>query len=164
MARLVKNPPALWETWVRSVGWEEPLEKGQGYPFQYSGLENSMNCIVHGVAKSWTRLSDFDTSNKVLLYSPGIYIQYIVISHVYVSRSVVSDSMRPHGLEPTRPLCPWDSPGKSTGVDCHALLQGIFPTQGLKPVCCIAGGVFTESQGRPPIISHNGKDYEKRCY
>ena len=30
-----------------------------GYPLQYSGLENSMDCIVHGVAKSWTRLSDF---------------------------------------------------------------------------------------------------------
>ena len=33
--------------------------EGKGYPLQYSGLENSMNCIVHGVAKSWTRLSDF---------------------------------------------------------------------------------------------------------
>ena len=33
--------------------------KGKGYPLQYSGLENSMNCIVHWVAKSWTRLSDF---------------------------------------------------------------------------------------------------------
>ena len=31
----------------------------------------------------------------------------------------------------TRPLCPWDSPGKNTGVGCHALLQGIFLTQGL---------------------------------
>ena len=30
-------------------------------------------------------------------------------------------------------LCPWDSPGKNTGVGCHALLQGIFPTQGLNP-------------------------------
>ena len=30
-------------------------------------------------------------------------------------------------------LCPWDSPGKNTGVGCHALLQGIFPTQGLSP-------------------------------
>ena len=30
-------------------------------------------------------------------------------------------------------LCPWDSPGKSTEVGCHALLQGIFPTQGLNP-------------------------------
>ena len=33
--------------------------EGKGYPLQYSGLENSMNCIVHGVTKSWTQLSDF---------------------------------------------------------------------------------------------------------
>ena len=55
----------MQETLVRFLGWEDPLEKGyplQGYPeysLQYSGLENSMDCIVHGVAKSWTRLSDF---------------------------------------------------------------------------------------------------------
>ena len=39
------------------------------------------------------------------------------------SRSVVSDSVRPHGLQPTRLLRLWDSPGKSTGVGCHCLLQ-----------------------------------------
>ena len=33
--------------------------EGKGYPFQYSGLENSMDCIVHGVTKSWSRLSNF---------------------------------------------------------------------------------------------------------
>ena len=37
------------------------------------------------------------------------------------------------GLYPTRLLCPWDFPGKNTGAGCHALLQGIFPTQGSKP-------------------------------
>ena len=37
------------------------------------------------------------------------------------SRSVVSDSSRPHRLQPTRLLCPWDFPGKSTGVGCHCL-------------------------------------------
>ena len=36
---------------------------------------------------------------------------------------VLSDSLQPQGLQPTRLLCPWDSPGKSTGVGCHALLQ-----------------------------------------
>ena len=36
-------------------------------------------------------------------------------------------------MGPTRLLCPWDSPGKNTGVSCHALLQGIFPTQGSNP-------------------------------
>ena len=95
---MVKNPPATWETWVLSLGWEDPLEKGKviyssilrlpcgpvgkesacnvrdlgsipwlgrspgegkGYPLQYSGLENSMECIAKGGAKSWTQLSDF---------------------------------------------------------------------------------------------------------
>ena len=63
MGQLVKNPPALWETWVRSLGWEDPL---------YSGLENSMDCIVHGVAKSHTWLSGFHfVKNKyILIFSP----------------------------------------------------------------------------------------------
>ena len=39
----------------------------------------------------------------------------------------------PHGLQPTRLLHPQDSPGKNTGVGCHFLLQGIFPTQGSNP-------------------------------
>ena len=34
--------------------------EGKGYPLKYSGLENSLDCIVHGVAKSWTQLRDFD--------------------------------------------------------------------------------------------------------
>ena len=42
------------------------------------------------------------------------------------SRSVVSHSLRPHGLQPTRLLHPWDFPGKSTGVGCHCLLQRDF--------------------------------------
>ena len=45
--------------------------------------------------------------------------------------SVMSNSVRPYGLQPARVLCPWASLGKNTGVGCHALLQGIFPTQGL---------------------------------
>ena len=59
VAQLVRNLPAMRETWVRSLGWEDPLEKGKGYPLQYSGLENSMDCIIHGVAKNQTLLSDF---------------------------------------------------------------------------------------------------------
>ena len=48
----------------------------------------------------------------------------------------MSDSLRPHGLGPTRLLCPWDSPGKNPGVGCHFLLQGIVPTQAsLFPLC-----------------------------
>ena len=58
VAQLVKNLPAMQETWLRSLGWEDPLEKEKATPLQDSGLENSMDCIVHGVTKSWTRLSD----------------------------------------------------------------------------------------------------------
>ena len=47
--------------------------------------------------------------------------------------SVKSYSWQPHGLYPTRLLCLWNSPGKKTGVGCHFLLQGIFPTQGWNP-------------------------------
>ena len=50
-----------------------------------------------------------------------------------LSHSVGSDSLWPHGLWPARLLCPWDSPGKNTGVGRHSLLQGIFPTQALNP-------------------------------
>ena len=49
------------------------------------------------------------------------------------SHSVLSDSLQPHGLQPTRLLCLWNSPGKNTGVSCCFLLQGIFPTQGSNP-------------------------------
>ena len=59
MSRLVKNLPAMQETWVWFLGWEDPLEKGMAYPPQYSSLENSMDLIVHGVTKSRTRLSGF---------------------------------------------------------------------------------------------------------
>ena len=55
VAQLVKNLSAVQETWVPSLGWEDPLDKGKAtHSGLYSGLENSMDCIVHGVAKSWT--------------------------------------------------------------------------------------------------------------
>ena len=47
VAQMVKNLPATWETWVWSLGWEDPVEKGKATHFQYSGLENSMDYTVH---------------------------------------------------------------------------------------------------------------------
>ena len=60
-----------------------------------------------------------------------------------ISHSVMSDSLQYHGLQPSRLLSPWDFPGKNTGVDCHSLLQGMFPTQGLNLVSHIASRLFT---------------------
>ena len=47
---------------------------------------------------------------------------YASFSSIQFSHSVVSDSLRTHGLQPTRLLHPWDFPGKSTGVGCHCLI------------------------------------------
>ena len=57
MAQLVKNLPAIRETWVRSLGWEGPLEKGKAT--HSSILAWRIPWTVHGVAKNQTRLSDF---------------------------------------------------------------------------------------------------------
>ena len=59
----------------------------------------------------------------------------------------MSNSLAPYELYPTSLLCPWNFLGKNIGLGCQALLQGIFPTQGLNlhllPV--LAGGFFTTS-------------------
>ena len=47
-----------------------------------------------------------------------------------LSHPIVPDSLWPHGLQPARLLCPWNFPGMNTGLGCHFLFQGIFPTQG----------------------------------
>ena len=70
VAQLVKNPPAMRETWVQSLGWEKAPGEGKGYVLQYSGLENSMNCIGHGVTKTQTRLSDFH-SHFIVFFDPN---------------------------------------------------------------------------------------------
>ena len=66
MAQLLKNPPTMQRirTWVQTLGWKDPLERN-GYPLQYSGLENSIDYIVHGIAKSQAQLSDFHFHFKV---------------------------------------------------------------------------------------------------
>ena len=60
---MVKNPPAVWETWVQSLGWEDPLEFGMA---THSSIlawrkpidKGAWQATVHGVAKSWRKLSD----------------------------------------------------------------------------------------------------------
>ena len=80
-------------------------------------------------------------------------LNYLVCCAV-LSRSVVSDSLRPHGLEPTRLLCPWNSPGRNTGVGSHSLLQRIFPPQGSNPglLHCRWMLNFLSHQGSPTVL------------
>ena len=56
-----------------------------------------------------------------------------MLSHISYTRLFVSWVVSHTQLQPSRLLCQWDSPGKNTGVGCHFLLQGIFPTEGLNP-------------------------------
>ena len=64
------------------------------------------------------------TDKFLFLFSCGMITYVCVLSH-----SVLSNSVRPYGLQPARFLCPWNSSDKRTGVGCHALLQKIFLTQ-----------------------------------
>ena len=83
----------------------------------------------------------FNLFYQPLCLSPDIYsFDWFHLGHqllpavcMCVSLLVVSDSLRPHSLQPTRLLCLPDFPGKDTRVGCYFLLQGIFPTQGLNP-------------------------------
>ena len=49
-----------------------------------------------------------------------------------VIHSVISNALGPCGLYPARLLCPWNSPGKNTGMGCHSLLQGDLPDPGME--------------------------------
>ena len=58
-----KESAAMWETWVQSLGWEDPLDKGK------ANLSNILAWRISWVTKSWTQLSDFSLS-----LSKGIYV------------------------------------------------------------------------------------------
>ena len=66
--------------------------------------------------------------------------------------SVVSNSSQTPGPCPARLLCPWDSPGKNTGVGCHALLRGIFPTQ--RSNLCLLHWQVGSLPGKPYLTTY----------
>ena len=74
-----------------------------------------------------------------------------------LSHSVVSNSLRSFGLRPIRLLCPWDFPGKNTGVS-SVPSPGDFPNPGIEPVCSsLAGRFFTsEPPGKPIHFTWKG--------
>ena len=96
-------------------------------------------------------MSFYLLKNITLIFTKFTYL--MAISSMCVNYSVVSDSLQPHGLQPARLLGPWNSPGKSTGVGCHALLQGIFPTQRWNPGLSHCRRLYRLShQGSPRIL------------
>ena len=130
VVQLVKNPPAMWETWVRPLAWEDPLEEGKGTHLQYSGLENSMDYLVHGVTKSQTQLSNFPFSS------------------VPSSCSVVSNSLWPHRLQHARPPCPSPIPRAYSHSSrwCHPTVLSFVTLFSSCPQYFPASGSFQMSQ------------------
>ena len=75
---MVKNPPEMYETWVRSLGSKYSPEDGSSYPFQYSGLENSMDretrcASVHG--------SELDVTEQLSFHF--VYLVYLLKQPVF---------------------------------------------------------------------------------
>ena len=127
VAQLVKNLPAMWETWVWSLGWEDTLGKGKCSPLQYSGLENSLDCLVHGVTKSQTWLRDFHFLFHVYI----IYILFHILFHYRllwdIKYSSLCYTVGPYCLSilhivvwvsPTPVFLPGESQGRGSLVGC----------------------------------------------
>ena len=134
----MEEPGGLQSMGSLRVGhnWANSLSRigeGNGNPLQCSCLENPRDggawwAAVCGVAQSRTRLKRLSSSSAHIMC---------------VSCSVVSDSSRPHGLQPTRLLCPWDFPGKSTGVGCHCLLLILWSQWEVKsPGSCVGSAIW----------------------
>ena len=85
------------------------------------------------IKKAVTNLDSVLKSRDTTLLTK-VHIVKGVVFPVQLSRSIVSTSLRPHGLQHARLFCPWDSPGKNTRVGIHPLLQGNLPNPGL-PHC-----------------------------
>ena len=104
-------------TWLvcemSTIVWQ--FEHALALPFLGMGMKAGLPIDASDRGRLWWRLSP--TSVRA-------------VSHCAQSLSRVR-SWWPRGLQPTRLLCPRKSPGKNTGVGCHALLQGVFPNQGL---------------------------------
>ena len=79
------------------------------------------------------QMPDFNSNKKWEFLTSNLSSSSLLVCCVCSVASVVSNSLWLCGLQPTRLLCPWDSPDKKTEVGCHALFQGIFLTQGLNP-------------------------------
>ena len=87
---------------------------------------SSVHEILQARILEWVAIS---FSNKTCVCTHTLCVCVCVCVCVY---SIMSNFVT-HGLQPTRLLCPWNFPGNNTGMGCHFLVQGIFPTQSSNP-------------------------------
>ena len=108
-ARTWKQPryPSA-EEWIRKPWYIYTME-------YYSAIKKN---TLESVLMRWMKLEPI-IQNEVSQKEKHRYSMLLLLQYA----SVVSDSVRSHRRQPTRLPCPWDSPGKSTGVGCHVLLR-----------------------------------------
>ena len=98
-----------------------PFSRGSSQPRN----QTRVSCIASGFFTNWAiREAQLVSTTKSEVFQVSINQQ--VFTAAAAVTSVVSDSVRPRRRQPTRLLCPWDSPGKNTGVGCHFLLRNIY--------------------------------------
>ena len=96
-------------------------------PLLYSKFPYALGFIAD-FSLCWVGLAGYLSTNT------NHTVLTVCLKCVCVSCWIMSSSLWPHGLTACQALlCPWDSPGKNTGVGCHVLLQAIFLTQGSSP-------------------------------
>ena len=93
-----------------------------------SGIAGSYGCSIFSFIRTPVLLRDALLISCINLGECPVCVCVCVIGC-----SVMCNSLRPHGLSPTRLLCPWSFPGKNIRVGCHFLFQGILLTQGSNP-------------------------------
>ena len=111
-------------TWTQEVSLLRAHSLGMEDAYIIKNAQNSDNC-KHLHLICWV------TKRILLKHFVFRYHFRLIDESEGESYSIMSDSLWPYRLWPTRLLCPWNSPGKNTGAGSHSLLQGIFPTQGL---------------------------------
>ena len=100
MAQTVKNPFARQETWVRSLGWENPLEEGMATNSSILAWRIPMNqgawqATVHRVAKSWTRLSNYARMIMIVIVITIKHYRKIKLMKLQATRSYAANNTYP---------------------------------------------------------------------
>ena len=95
---MVKNPPAMWETWVQSLGWEDPLEKEMATHSSVLAWRILIDrgawwATINGVKRSQTQLSDFHFS-RILVLLLVLPLQYSCLKNSIRQRNLVAQMVK----------------------------------------------------------------------